>query len=403
MLKHVWHASVPLALTEPTLFDRSGLPRYWAAVWSLYLAGDLAEATRRKQLGYVEALYRFADNQRGDGALDDAIGRVDIDALGGILEAYFISLRNRPTVNASMQLQWHTAYRFLSETILRLSKSDMPVSRLHSIQARLHRLELLYAQLRVGRRRSQDVLRALPAVVVEGLYEMLDPASATNPFRNDTSRWRAFIAFVLLLHQGLRRGELLILTADAIKHSFDSRLGRERYWLSVVENPYEETDRRYSTPSIKTAHSIRQLPVSEVTAKLVHGYVSNYRGKAPHSFLLNSQRAQPLSAESITKLFQKITAALPASILKDLKDRTGKHAISAHDLRHTCAVVRLNQLLTQGDSMDEALQKMRVFFGWSRSSNMPRKYARAVFEDRLALVWNNAFDARVAMLRALPR
>lgn len=402
MLKHLWDDCIPPVLREPALFDPNGLPRYWATIWSLYQTADWASATKRKQLSYVEALYQFADNHNGLGALDDAIGRVDMDTLGEILEAYFISLRNKPNVTESAQLRWHTAYQFVSDTIIRLSKSNLPIAHLQSIQARLDRLELLYAQLRIGRKRSQDILRALPAVVVEALYEMLDPVSEQNPFRDAQSRWRAFIVFALLLHQGLRRGEMLILTADAIKHGFDSRLGREHYWLSVVENPYEDTDQRYSTPSIKTVNSIRQIPVSEITARLVQEYVANYRGKPVHSFLMNSQRGSPLSAESITKLFQKITASLPSSVLKDLKDRTGKTAISAHDLRHTCAVVRLNQLLTQGDSMDEALQKMRTFFGWSRSSDMPRKYARAVFEDRLASVWNNAFDDRVAILRAVP-
>jgi hypothetical protein len=60
-------------------------------------------------------------------------------------------------------------------------------------------------------------------------------------------------------------------------------------------------------------------------------------------------------------------------------------------------------LLERGDAMDEALQKLRTFFGWSRTSTMPSRYARAVFEDRLAGVWNDAFDDRVALLRALPR
>ena len=74
-----------------------------------------------------------------------------------------------------------------------------------------------------------------------------------------------------------------------------------------------------------------------------------------------------------------------------------------HDLRHTSAVVRLHQLLDSGDAMDEALQKMRTFFGWSKKSLMPSRYARAVFEDRLADVWNDSFDDRVALLRAIPK
>lgn len=402
LLKHVWDDSVPSVLREPALFDGNGLPRYWATIWSLYQTADLASTTKQKQLSYVESLYQFSENSRHLGALDDAIARVDIEMLSDILESYFISIRNQPNVTPSTQLRWRVAYQFLKDTILRLSKSSLPLAQLEAIHVKLERLERLYGQLRIGHKRTQDILRALPAVVVEALYEMLDPSSIANPFRDATSKWRAFLVFVLLLHQGLRRGELLILTADTVKHAYDAHQQRERYWLSVTENPYEDTDLRYSTPSIKTVNSIRQIPVSEVTARLVQEYVENYRGKPAHSFLMNSQRGNPLSAESITKLFQKISSALPKSAMKDLRDRTGKTSISAHDFRHTSAVVRLNQLLTQGDSMDEALQKMRTFFGWSRSSDMPRKYARAVFEDRLASVWNNVFDDRIAILRAIP-
>jgi hypothetical protein len=118
--------------------------------------------------------------------------------------------------------------------------------------------------------------------------------------------------------------------------------------------------------------------------------------------LLNSQFDTPLSTETLTKAFVLVSRSLPDNVLSELKDRTGKEAITPHDLRHTSAAMRLNQLLERGDPMDEALQKMRVFFGWSRTSSMPSRYARAVFEDRLAGVWNDAFDDRVALLRALP-
>jgi integrase len=101
-------------------------------------------------------------------------------------------------------------------------------------------------------------------------------------------------------------------------------------------------------------------------------------------------------------MFAKISACLSEPIRQELKDRCGKQSVTPHDLRHTCAVVRLNQLLLQGDSMDEALQKLRVFFGWSRDSQMPVRYARAVFEDRLSSVWNDTFDDRIEVLRAIP-
>jgi integrase len=234
---------------------------------------------------------------------------------------------------------------------------------------------------------------------------MLDPESPQNPFGRDRTRWSVFVAFVLMLHQGLRRGEVLLLPADAVKSAYDHRQQRTRHWLNVQENEYGDTevDCRYSKPSIKNVHSIRQVPVSELTASVVQGYVENYRGRPDHSFLLNSQSDAPLSTETLTKVFAQITRCLPIEVLTELKDRTGKDAVTPHDLRHTCAVVRLHQLLEHGDAMDEALQKLRTFFGWSKTSTMPSRYARAVFEDRLAGVWNDAFDDRIALLRALPR
>ena len=53
--------------------------------------------------------------------------------------------------------------------------------------------------------------------------------------------------------------------------------------------------------------------------------------------------------------------------------------------------------------MPVALQQLRAFFGWSKESDMPLRYAKAVFEDRLATVWNDTFDERVAIVRSLPR
>lgn len=107
--------------------------------------------------------------------------------------------------------------------------------------------------------------------------------------------------------------------------------------------------------------------------------------------------------EGLSALFRRITAAMPKEVMKELQDRTGKTSITPHDLRHTCAVVRLNQLLSSSVPMDEALQRLRSFFGWARTSSMPRMYARAVFEDRMADIWSNVLDDKIEILRAIPR
>lgn len=364
--------------------------------------GALAHNTQLQKLRHVENFYAYADELRRPGALDDAIGTMDMDALADFLEGFFITLRNRPNRTASDEVQWQTAYNFAKDTVTWLAKGATHPS-FAQMEKRYLRLATLYQQLHVQRSKRADVLRALPARVVETLYHLLDPCSETNPFNREKTRWMVYVTFVLLLHQGLRRGELLIQLVDAIKSGFDTKKTIHRYWLNVNNLSDELDDPRANRPSIKTAPSIRQLPVSEFTANLIQTYTENYRGKTNHPFLLNSARDTPLSMEGLSALFRRVTAAMPKEVMKELHDRTGKNSITPHDLRHTCAVVRLNQLLSNDVPMDEALQRLRSFFGWARTSDMPRLYARAVFEDRMANIWSNVLDDKVEILRALPR
>lgn len=402
MVLQVRLPEVPQLLRGALLVDSSGLPRFWGAVWAQLALADLADLTRLGKLHAIERLYTYAEELSGVGALDDALFCLDEHRLGSMLEGWFVSIRNQPQITSSDQERWRTGLDFVVTVTAWLGQGTKHDKRLARLDKRWQRLNMLYGQLRIQRHKRTNILRALPAVVVEAMYATLDPESDTNPFKSARTRWRVFIAFVLMLHQGLRRGELLLLNANAIKSALDVRKQRRRYWLNVSEQGRVDTDSRYSRPGIKTADSIRQIPVSELTANLVQCYVDNYRGRPEHPYLLNAQTNTPLSTESLTKIFARVSMALPAAVLAELEDRTGKKSVTPHDLRHTCAVVRLNQLLGQGDLMDEALQKMRTFFGWSRNSDMPVHYARAVFEDRLATVWNSAFDDRLAVLRALP-
>lgn len=387
------------------LVDNTGIPRYWSAIWSATSIAQLASSTLTQKLRYVENLYQHADNLIGANALDDALSGFNDEALAAILESWFISIRNQPAVTSADENRWQTGLGFVTDVITWLSRTGSADDRLRNIEQRLHRLSSLYSQLHVRKSASAGAVRSLPASTVEALYILLDPECPQNPFLRTKTRWRVYVAFVLMLHQGLRRGEVLLLPADAVKSAYDPKQKRTRYWLNVQENEYDDddSDPRYSKPSIKTVHSVRQVPVSQLTATVVETYVGNYRGRPDHPFLLNAQSNLPLATETLTKAFAQVSRCLPPDALNELKNRTGKESVTPHDLRHTCAVVRLHQLLEQGDPMDEALQKMRTFFGWSSKSVMPSRYARAVFEDRLANVWNDAFDDRVALLRALPK
>ncbi|WP_201314370.1 site-specific integrase [Dyella sp. EPa41] len=403
MFKRLSMEGLPNRLRGPLLVDDQGIPRYWATVWGILTLNDAAPSTQEKRLRHVDDLYRHADRVFGHGSLDASLGSLSQDRFSEILETWFISIANQPITSGSDELRWQTGFGFVSFIVAWQVKSASNIKALSDVHAATRRLSHLYKQLRIQKPRQATAVRSLPGGVVEGLYQVLDPASPNNPFKRERTKWLVYLSFLLMLHQGLRRGEILLLPVDAVKTDFDARRQEQRFWLNVRSNPYEDEhdDPRYTKPSIKTEQSIRQIPVSSTMAGLVQTYAENYRGRTSHSFLLNSQKNLPLSTESLTKIFAKASSSLATPLKKELNDRIGRATITPHDLRHTCAVIRLTQLLAQGDSMDEATQKLRAFFGWSRTSSMPMRYARAVFEDRLEGVWSSQFDSQVSVLRAI--
>ena len=206
----------------------------------------------------------------------------------------------------------------------------------------------------------------------------------------------------LLLLCGIRRGELLLLTVDALKHEVDPHSSEVVYWLNVTTTS-EDVDTRSTRPSLKTIQSHRQVPVSAGLAVLYERYVAEDRvGSSEHGFLFTSRSGRPLSAESVTKVLQKFTAALPPPALKAFRDRSGgKTHISSHDLRHTCATARFPMFMQVKGNRELALQRMRAFFGWSVTSAMPEIYARSAIQDDLLRAWNDLFDRRVDLLRSV--
>lgn len=380
------------------LVNSCGIPRFWATVWQCFLPADHARSTTAKTLRHIESLYGYIYTAANVAEFEDALGHCDMGYLINVLQGYFLFLRNRSPLTAAAEERWQTALRFIEDTVRRIALASGDQEQLHATESQLGAFRMGVGQLYLGRRRNRERIRSLPSEVVEALYEILDPSSPQNPFCGAASRWRVYTIFLLLLHQGLRRGELLALTTDAIKRGIDRRTRASRHWISVTFNEYED-DSRYSTPSIKNAVSVRQIPVSEMIAAVVTEYIVNYRGRPNHSFLINSQKQRPLSTERITKMFAKVSNALSPGTRKVLLETTDSDSISPHDLRHTCAVIRLNQILASGVGMSDAVERLRAFFGWARDSQMPRKYARAVFEHRIMSIWEEKFDDRVEILR----
>lgn len=393
---------IPPALHGWLLIDFRGVPRYWSTVWTALEAASLGESTLSSRLAAIEQFYLSVEDQLGDDCLDSLIANLDFNQLESCLEGFFVSLRNRGAQNAGdHSMAWRTVIRFVrdcTDRIARTGSFKIPLDETHS---RLLRLERLHNSLNLPQTRRSETVRALPAVVLEELYELIDPTSDRNPFKSESIRWRNFALILLMLHQGLRRGETLVLALDAIKMDFQSNGNGVRYWLDVISNPYETADPRRDNPSLKNANAVRQIPVDPKIANVIETYVSNFRGKQSHSFLFSSQEGRPLSKRSVNDIMDALSSSLSATSTRALLDRRKIDKIHPHALRHTCAVVRLKQLIDAGTEMELAIQKLRVFFGWSRSSPMPQLYARAYFEDRLTSVWRDSFDLHVNALRQM--
>lgn len=387
-------------LDGPIAVAANFVPRFWATIWSDVLKADHADATRISSLSAVDRLYLSAENQLGIDRLDSIIASLDFDELEGVFGGFLTQLRNESQVAAIVRHDtWKSALAFIDDVVSHLS----PTSEKHvaDLSGRLLRLRRLYAQLAPSPPKTPNPIRALPALVVEDLYEIFNPQSPRNPFRTEALKWRNYMIFLTLLHLGLRRGEILILPANAINEDFDYATNRPSHWINVTGTPEEDTlDPRASKPSIKTAASHRQLPVSNEVIRIVDRYVDNYRGRPNHPFLINSQKMKPLAKQSLADVFGAASKSLSDRSLK-LLAAVRRSSVTPHDLRHTAAVLRLTKYRNSGLDLDTAIEKLRVFFGWSVESAMPRHYAKAYFESALSDVWDDSFDSFVDILRGI--
>ena len=70
----------------PTIFLGSG-PQYGLRSQSVRSLNN----TQIQKLRYVENFYTYADEVKRPGALENAIGNLDMDALAGLLEGFFVT------------------------------------------------------------------------------------------------------------------------------------------------------------------------------------------------------------------------------------------------------------------------------------------------------------------------
>lgn len=394
----VHHPGLPDALQGWLLVDDFGVPRFWAAVWQIMKGPGLADSTLGARLSSVERLYAHAEASGID--LDRALADVNLSAFETVLGGFFLVLTNHSAATGeNVSQSWSGAMDFVRFMLRHLAPTGPGV--MADIERKLMEQDILLSSLVPSRGKAKPGrVRALPATVVTELLDIAAPDSRLNPFRDEASRWRNYVLVLLLLFSGLRRGEALNLKPGSVHDSIDLTTGQRVVWLDILASDGED-DPRYERPGIKTFLSNRQIPLDGGVATVVTHYIDEHRARQPHAFLLASNRDAPMSLRLVAYVFTKLSACLSDAASNDLHDRCGPGSVTAHDLRHTCAVSRLGLLREAGTGNEESIQLLRSFFGWAKDSLMPNHYAEAHFEDRLKTVFAGKLDSRVAFLRQL--
>ena len=101
-----------------------------------------------------------------------------------------------------------------------------------------------------------------------------------------------------------------MLPVDSVTSEIDQRTGKKRFWLNVSENPNEPDDPRADQPAFKNRLATRQIPISRPLVDAIETFVENYRGRRDRSYLLYSQKNNPLSKREINDVFRVLSRNL---------------------------------------------------------------------------------------------
>lgn len=393
---------VPPSLAGSILVDDWGMPRYWGHAWLALEGNEISESTRKKMQSAIERLHSAFEKRLGDDCLDRVLSQLDLKTIVAVLQGLFLELRNDGLdADINTNQTWHYCSRFVLRTVQLISLTRPNGTDTKRLLGWIRRIDAHFRSIKPKSPQKPMKVRAIPADVVEEIFEIIDPKSPKNPFRTAEIAFRNYVIVIIFFHLGLRRGELCLLVLDAVRQEIDRRTGRERFWLNVQELPDDVPDPRTERPSIKTVHSVRQVPIARDLAKLIETYSTGFRKAPRHTVLFSSQKGRPLSLGMVDLVFRAVSDRLSVKAKKLLRDRGFNSKVTPHEARHTAAVVRLTDLIDAGVSLPEALDMLKVFFGWSKESEMPRHYARGYFEERLHMVWERRWDTHVDRLRAL--
>jgi integrase len=224
--------------------------------------------------------------------------------------------------------------------------------------------------------------RSLSNEQLELLFELFRPESDLNPFNDKSVRIRNRLIFLMLIHLGLRGGELLNIRIRDI----DFASGQ----LVVARRADEKDDPRTDQPLVKTLD--RRLPMKESLVQEIHDYILKKRRYVPnakkHDFLFVTHKAgptcgQPISKSSYNKIITVVRAVSPVL-----------YSFTGHTLRHAWNETFSEFMDKMDNPPDEARQEQirSYLMGWREGSGTAAIYNKRFIKrksEQVALKMQN--------------
>jgi integrase len=216
--------------------------------------------------------------------------------------------------------------------------------------------------------REKGLSREQEAVLVE----VVQPGSERNPFVDPPTQIRNQLMILLLLHLGIRSGELLNIRVSDIDWAKNQ--------IVIARRADEKKDPRRRQPLVKTLD--RRLPIKDTLVQAIHRYVVQFRSKVPgarkHDYLLVTHKSgptqgQPMSRSAFIKVINILADAAP--------ELAGLHG---HELRHTWNN-RFSEFMDASDDppKPEEQERERSYLqGWKPDSGTAATYTRRFTREK---------------------
>lgn len=206
------------------------------------------------------------------------------------------------------------------------------------------------------------------------LLDVVRPGSERNPFEDQSTQIRNQLLILLLLHLGIRSGELLNIRVSDIDWATNQ--------IVIARRADEKKDPRRRQPLVKTLD--RRLPIKDTLVQAIHRYVVQFRrkvlvpGARKHDYLLVTHKSgptqgMPMSRSAFIKVINLIAKAAP-----ELSDLHG------HELRHTWNN-RFSEFMDVSDDppKPEEQERQRSYLqGWKPDSGTAATYTKRFTREK---------------------